>query len=466
MGSDNGIRNIGSRLELFVDDLLIDKMDGARLQLNEPQFQGIVMEWDQPWEGNSSGPYHAVIRDGEVIRLYYRGSDWVEETQMQSHHPFLCLAESHDGIEWERPKLGLIEFQGSKENNIVSKDWLDPFLDENPAAPESERYKASAGEMDYGFYGYISPDGVNWRRVQDEPFLTADEGYDWTQTAFWDDERKEYAAYLRGWGKLGGGKVKNIKLTPPRKRWRAIRYTKSKDYRHWSDPVMAEIDPPLSPQEQFYTSTISPYYRAPHLLLGFPMRHLPGRHKNPAHNHGGLSDVAFISSRDGHRFERLPEAFIRPGPDIRNWVQRSNYPARGILETAPGEISIYLTGHYMQEGPGVLRRYSIRTDGFVSVNAGYDGGELLTKPLVFKGSKLIINYAGSAYGSLQVEIQDADGKAVEGYRLDQCPVIYGDEIEHAVTWDGGSDVSRLAGEPVRLRFVMRDADLYSLRFIE
>ena len=196
------------------------------------------------------------------------------------------------------------------------------------------------------------------------------------------------------------------------------------------------------------------------------MRHLPGRHKNPSHNHKGLSDVAFISSRDGHHFKRLPEGFIRPGPDIRNWVQRSNYPARGILETSPGELSIYITGHYMQEGPGVLRRYTVRTDGFVSVHAAYDGGELLTKPLVFKGSKLIINYASSAYGSLQVEIQDADGKAVEGYRLDQCPVIYGDEIEYTVIWDRGSDVRRLSGEPVHLRFVMRDADLYSLKFEE
>jgi len=118
----------------------------------------------------------------------------------------------------------------------------------------------------------------------------------------------------------------------------------------------------------------------------------------------------------------------------------------------------------MQEGPGVLRRYAIRTDGFVSVHAGYDGGEALTRPFVFDGKKFVINYASSAFGSLRVEIQDAGGKALEGYRLDQCPLIYGDEIEHTVTWDGGSDVARLSGDPVRLRFVMRDADLYSLQF--
>ena len=464
MHSNEGYTDIGSRLEPSVDDWLIDGMKGAALTLNEPQFRGIVMEWDLPWEGNSSGPYHTIFRDGDVFRLYYRGSDWVEETQDSSHHPFLCLAESQDGIHWERPDLGLVEFRGSKDNNIVSRDWLDPFLDGNPNAPDTERYKASAGEMDYGFFGYVSPDGLHWKRVQEEPFLTADQGYDWTQTAFWDDMRKEYAAYLRGWGKLGGGVVKNIKLTPPRKRWRAIRYTRSKDFIHWSEPVMAEIEPPLSPQEQFYTSTITPYHRAPHLYIGFPMRHLPGRHKNPAHNHGGLSDVAFISSRDGHHFHRLPEAFIRPGPDIRNWVQRSNYPSRGLIETAPGELSLYLTGHYMQEGPGVLRRYTIRTDGFASVHAGYGGGEFTTRPIVFGGTKLIINYASSAFGGLQVEIQNDGGKAVEGFRLDQCPVIYGDEIEHTVTWDGGSDVARLSGNPVRLRFVMRDADLYSIQF--
>ena len=147
-----------------------------------------------------------------------------------------------------------------------------------------------------------------------------------------------------------------------------------------------------------------------------------------------------------------------------NWVQRNNYPSRGMLETAPGELSIYWLQHYHQIGPSQLRRGTLRTDGFVSVNAGYWGGELLTKPLVFEGTELTVNYSTSAFGNVQVEIQDENGRAIEGYRLEQFPVLYGDEIDRVVSWEGRPDVSRLAGKPVRLRFILKDADLYSIRF--
>lgn len=89
---------------------------------------------------------------------------------------------------------------------------------------------------------------------------------------------------------------------------------------------------------------------------------------------------------------------------------------------------------------------------------------MLTKPLVFSGKELEINYSTSAAGRVLVEIQDAEGKPIEGFSLADCPQIVGDEIEHVVAWKNGADVGRLAGKPVRLRFVMQDADLYSLRF--
>ena len=98
------------------------------------------------------------------------------------------------------------------------------------------------------------------------------------------------------------------------------------------------------------------------------------------------------------------------------------------------------------------------------LNAPYAGGELVTKPLTFDGREFVVNYSTSAMGSVRVEIQDAEGNPVEGYRLDQCPEIFGDEIQHVVTWEDGKDVSQLTHKPVRLRFVLKDADLYSIRF--
>jgi hypothetical protein len=106
----------------------------------------------------------------------------------------------------------------------------------------------------------------------------------------------------------------------------------------------------------------------------------------------------------------------------------------------------------------------LRTDGFVSVQAPYSGGEMVTNLIRFVGNTLTINAATSAAGGISVEIQDADGKPVEGFALADAFEFVGDRIETEVQWKGGSDVGRLAGHPLRLRFVMKDADLYSLKF--
>jgi hypothetical protein len=110
----------------------------------------------------------------------------------------------------------------------------------------------------------------------------------------------------------------------------------------------------------------------------------------------------------------------------------------------------------------------LRIDGFVSVHAGAEEGEFITKPFTFQGSQLEINESTSAAGRIRVEIQDADGKPLEGFALDDSETIYGDRIRHVVRWGDeatrSADVSRLAGLPIRLRFVMQEADLYSLKF--
>lgn len=112
------------------------------------------------------------------------------------------------------------------------------------------------------------------------------------------------------------------------------------------------------------------------------------------------------------------------------------------------------------------RRYTLRTDGFVSINSPYESGELITKPLIFEGQQLVINYSTSAAGVVWVELQDAEGRPIPGYEFERCEPIVGDEIERTVEWSGdiGHNVGGLAGKPVRLRFILEDADLFSFRF--
>ena len=179
-----------------------------------------------------------------------------------------------------------------------------------------------------------------------------------------------------------------------------------------------------------------------------------------------------MSSRDGLSFRRFDEAFLRPGlEDEGRWVYGDNYQSYGLWETRsdspgmPNEISMHFNEGAWRDDAHRLRRYTIRLDGFVSLNAPFSGGEAITRPLVFDGALLKINYATSAAGSVNVEIQDAEGRPVSGFSLEEADELYGDSVDQVVSWKNGVDVDSLAGKPVRLRFVIRDADVYSFRFV-
>lgn len=350
--STKGTVEIGSRLEPFVDEWLIGRLEGTELRLQHPVPQEVVMVFDRPWEGNTSY-YPVIFADEDRYRMYYRGSHTVG-SHAKAVYSFgtevLCYAESGDGVNWDRPELGMHEFEGSTANNIfMSKDEdgdaFSVFRDENPNARQDERYKAGTGRMDYGFYAFVSADGLNWRRSQDTPFFHDDRGYDWVQTAFWDGARARYASYLRSHQKVGGGEVTNLKLTPSRKRIRHIRVTTSEDFVNWTDPSLIELDVPLSAEEQLYTNAIQPYQRAPHILIGTPKRYMPRRQANFDQPETGLSDAGLIVSRAGYKFKRWPEAFLRPGLDKKNWVQLTTRPPAAAIGH-----TLDLTGTSMSTG--------------------------------------------------------------------------------------------------------------------
>src|SRR5262249_4301803 len=130
---------------------------------------------------------------------------------------------------------------------------------------------------------------------------------------------------------------------------------------------------------------------------------------------------------------------------------------------APPELSIYFIEDNWKR-PTRLRRYTLRIDGFVALHATQKSGEFVSRPLVFRGKKLSLNFATSAAGNLRVELQDAAGTPLPGFTLAECDEIFGDTLERTVTWKEKADVSSLAGRPIRLRVVLREADLFSLRF--
>jgi hypothetical protein len=216
-------------------------------------------------------------------------------------------------------------------------------------------------------------------------------------------------------------------------------------------------------REHMYTNGILPYFRAPDIYIGVPARYVPLRSKVPTHLHNGISDAILMTSRNGRRFLRWEEAFVRPGSEPEVWTDRNNYPAWGMVQTSPTEISLYWTEHYRHPTMR-LRRGTIRLDGFVSLHAGGDVGEMLTRPLTFSGNRLVVNYATSAVGALRFEICDATGQPFKGVTLAESDPLFGNEIEQTVTWNSKADLQPFAGKTIRLRVRLQDADLYSLRF--
>jgi hypothetical protein len=448
---------LGSQRELFVDDYLIDELSGASLQLHRPVEREIVLRCDRPWEGSVCG-YFNVFQDGDKYRMYYRGWDaqFANKKLTIGHAAVLCYAESTDGVNWKRPNLGLFEFQGSKDNNIVwigkGFDNVAVLKDANPRAPDSQRYKALGG---YPLSALVSADGIHWKPMQDKPVITKG-AFDSQNLAFFDPLRQEYVAYFRGF----------------RKGVRDILMATSRDFVHWNDDRQQWILRSAGPEEHLYTNATTPYFRAPQIYVALPMRYQPARPMKDGKNDGmyGVTDAVLMTSRDGRHFDRrFLEAFIRPGLDQGRWITRNNLPAWGILPTkvpdveGQQELSVYWTEQYYLPGCR-LRRGTLRLDGFVSAAAPFQGGQLVTKPFTFTGRSLAINYSTSAAGSVVVELQDADGRPIAGRDAKSCPEIFGDAIEHVVAWKDGSDVSKLAGRPVRLRFVLKDADLYSIQF--
>ena len=454
--------NIGARRELFVDDLLIGELKGTRLKMHEPQQLKRVPS--RPF-----GHYATMLKDGNKLRLYYRGdkkpgAHWRNGWGKYHEGEVTLYAESADGgINWKEPNLGIYDVPEMPKGNVVLDMGPDtflvthnftPFIDTRPGVPDEERYKGLGGgryppenwggwktkderkklREKYGVGGlraFASRDGLHWKIMKKEPLLTEDQGnFDSQNVAFWSEAEQQYVCYYRI---LRNGV-------------RSIRRSTSKDFLSWTEPIEMLAN---EKGEHLYTNGTHPYFRAPHIYIALPTRFQARA--------GAITDIAFMATRPGSdRYHRhFKEAFIRPGLTARGWGNRANYLTLGVHQTSQTHMSMFMYGG---------AHYVLRLDGFISVHAGYEEGEFITKPLVFSGSQLNFNYSTSGAGRMRIEIQTAQGKPIPGFTLADSRIIYGDDINRIAKWGDTTDVASLAGKPIRLRFVMNEADLYSIRF--
>ncbi len=453
--------DIGSDRELFVDRHLIDRLDGVALRLHHP------VRAPRPRSPLPEKHYITVIKDedrqGPLYRAYWRGTDPDFAGPIHTGHAGETVeyGESRDGHEWVFPQLGLTEIGGSRQNNVILANQpplltnFSPFLDTRPNVPRSQRYKALCGypgpgdkrgtsEPGMGLFAFFSADGIRWTKGDEViPYQPVwRHAFDSQNVSFWSEAEQQYVCYFRTW-------------TDP-ERLRSVSRTTSADFKSWSRPVAMR---PNLPGEHLYTNQTHPYFRAPHIYIALPTRYVPGRGDAPEYDlkDDNATDILLMTSRAGSdRYDRtFTEAFMRPGLQPSRWKNRANYVALNVVPTSPTEMSIY---HRSGD------RFVLRTDGFVSVHAGAEPGELWTRPILFSGATMHVNVSTSAAGSLQVEIQSADGTPIPNFTLDDCVPTYGDKIDCPITWRNDPTLARLAGQIVRLRFVLQECDLFAIQF--
>lgn len=453
------------RLELLVDRHVIERSSGLQQRLEEPRDCGAVFRFNEPWEGLFSG-YSTVLRDDETgnFKLYYRG---LSDGKMECRDgEVTCLALSEDGIHWHRPELQLHSWDDIRTTNIIlARDTpnshnFTPFLDTRPGIDPSERFKALAGVAPIGLHAYGSADGIHWRRLHEDAVIR--EGMlDSQNVGFWSEHEQAYLCYLRTWTGKGFSGI------------RTISRSSSPDFIHWSRPRRMTFN--RRPLEHLYTNQTQPYPGAPHLYISIAARFMPDRQVLSPEQANALSvdpeyyqdcsDVVLLTSRGGQSYERcIPEAFLRPGIGHENWVSRTNFPAYGLLQTGPNELSFYINTNYAQPS-NQLCRYTIPQGRLGYLEARSNWGEMVTKPLIIPDiHHLNINFSTSAAGAVQVALLDETEAVLPGFSWEDCGDLIGNELARTVTWktaQGSLQACDSGLNKVRLAFRMREARLYA-----
>jgi hypothetical protein len=402
----------------------------------------------------------------------------------------LAYAESEDGIVWHKPDLGLIEFEGSKSNNLVaplderqSVQGATVYVDERAASDARYRlwskFQPRDDEIEAGvrpgLWAMHSPDGLHWRNDDNQPNPPG-QMCDTQNVFFWDDRIGEYIGYTRVHETQVRDEAAEMQFG---KRYRSVGRITSPDFKTWSQPTLIVLEgdaldlgaplPPDSverPQIDFYTNAV---YKHPDAVDAYFM--MPAAyHHWEADDSPATMDVQLLTSRDGIIWNRIGdrEPFLRRGLDgsaNSGMIMANAWPVHTEKETW-----IYYSGrgnpHNAAARDGAntgLFRAVMRRDGWVSASAGFSGGEFVTPPMDDVTGELELNVDCGSGGWMIVEVQDAEGCPVEGFTFKDCETCTSNAIHSRITWKG-SGSRHVPSAPIRLRFIGRSFRLYSFEF--
>ncbi len=480
--------------QLFLDDYVVERMEGLRRAVNQPRKhpQSPVVPADRPWE-NMASVYGTTFCDDATghFRMYYLAGcplpgEWTDDKGQGHPYPQttkVCYATSKDGVRWEKPDLGQVEWGGPSRdscrgqghpkgatmaNNILAIGRQNPerisVLGDDREPDPARRYKAlywdhAAGQPHVhatlnrvlwedgsptdGAYVAWSPDGIRWTNYQGNPVIQA--YMDTNQNLLWDAKIQRYVAFSR----FGFG--------------RKIARSESADFLHWSKPeLVLDCDAADGEGAQFYGMGCDLYEG---VYIGMLWVYREGG--------DGCIDTQLGVSRDGIHWERvadrqtfLPlgpkgwwddgmarvaERFVRVGDELYLYYSGVNGPHSGPKFPAESIVRAFKPGI----GLAILRR-----DGFVSLDAGEQDGFVLTKPFALPEGDLHVN-ADATAGGVRAAVCGEDGKPLPGFEASQP--VEGDQLDAQVTWKD-ADLRTLAGRTIRLRLTARRARIYSFWF--
>lgn len=499
MALDN-VHDIGSGKQVFIDWELIEPgyglswggerptswemPHGVRIAVHRPRIdlQPLIVA-DRPWESMVTGIV-TLMEDEGRYRMWYECWSLAEgeDSIGKGGYPkMLAYAESTDGANWVKPRLGTVSFGGSTDNNIVygldlplGRTIHGAGVFKDPSASPDERYKLVCMTRE-GIGGAVSPDGLRWKAL--EQLLVPGYLSDTPNVARFDAERGRYVGYFRGWG---GWTASNRRKNTTGHGRRTIAYAESDRFESWPWPQTI-VAPSVNddPDTDIYTNSYAPWPDAPDAHLMFPGYYQRTR---------DVREVHLLTSRDGIDWHRpASEPIIPCGEPGSDWGEGSWLAGAGLVSVHPGEWSLPVRpqsrSHNQYQFPiglqnppnhGELCLATWREDGFTSLEAEAQGG-CSTMPIVFKGGRLEINAWTRFGGEIRIELADPSGEtfgasyktaeAIAGHTFEDCDPISGGVLKHVVTWNGESDLSAWAGRPVRLRFSLRRARLFAFQFV-
>ena len=471
--------------QLFIDDHIIGELDGVVKVLNQPvkHPKNPLIVRDRPSDGNSVG-FGAVVHDPEdrLFKMWYNMwviPEGVEHRDHARHETHTGYATSPDGISWTKPVT-----DSTTGSNYIQFDPPEPWdagagvLIDALAADPGRRFKMLYIAKPTGLASSLSTrvawsgDGIHWQQAPTNPVIPFS---DTQPSPFWDTRLERFVAYLR----FGPPNVRHISRI------------ESEDFTHWSPKVTvvkpSRLDAPFS--TCFYGMPVLPYEG---IYLGL-LNTYHGETIQPIPEDKPWMDrldVQLAFSRDGLIWQRVVEdgalsaqqlqadrdwkqaseraAFIPYGEFKKDWDWGTIYPHHPPLVVGD-EIRIYYAGiasrhwdsyHGDPTDTSAIGLATLRLDGFVSVDAGAQEGVLTTRPLVFIGDALEVNVS-AAGGSIAVEAVDLEGNPIEGFARADCEPFTGDAVRHVLAWKGSSDAHLLQARPIRLKFHLQDAKLFS-----